>query len=324
MATGRRLRGGAAFLGLAALLATVSLAQTGPLSGLAGAEPTPPAVLLARTEPSQPLVPREQPSSRGGAAVPGNLATATTTPLAPAAAATALGATPVTVPARLEVTRKVVLDPGHAGQFNGASTRLANGQPLAERDVNLKVALQTADLLRQAGATVVLTRTTDTAVNAAGRDLNGDGAEGVADDLQARADLANREQADVFVSIHFNAGAAGARGTEVYYNANRSFSSQSKQLATNIFDRLVAGIRAYGYNTQARGVKKDSEATGGAPFFILGPAGGTVARASQMPAALGEGLFLSYPEEAQLLASDVFLAAVARAYADGITDYLKR
>ncbi len=316
---GRGSRGGAAFLGLVALVAAISLVQAGPLATLGGADPTPTAALLAQAGPPQEFGSREQPSIRGGATPTGEMATAATATAVPSP--TAATAPPI---ASIGAPRTVVLDPGHAGQWSGATTRLADGRQLLEKDINLKVALRTADWLRQAGVTVVLTRTSDAEVNAAGRDLNGDAAVGVSDDLQARSDVANRERADAFVSIHFNAGSTGARGTEVYYNANRTFSAKSKQLATDIFNHLVAGIRAYGYNTQARGVKKDSEATGGAPFFILGPAGGIVARASEMPAALGEGLYLSHPAEAELLAKDDFLAAVARAYADGILDYLRR
>lgn len=42
-----------------------------------------------------------------------------------------------------------------------------------------------------------------------------------------------------------------------------------------------------------------------------------------MPAALGEALYLSYPAEAELLNRESFLLSLARAYADGVLDYLE-
>ena len=253
--------------------------------------PLPQATVAA---PERPVAERQQPPSRG----------------LPEGAAPARSA------------RTIVVDPGHGGPESGAVRTLEDGKVLREKDLTLKVALATAELLREAGQRVILTRTGDQAVNAEGRDLTGDGKVTVSDDLQARIDVANAARADLFVSIHFNAGKAGMRGTEVFYNANRPHSEENRRLAAAIYIRLVEAIKASGYDVAERGVKKDSQATGGPPFFLLGPQGGVIVRASQMPAALGEGLFLSHPTEAELLESDEFLLGLARAYARGILDYL--
>ncbi|MHB1132442.1 MAG: N-acetylmuramoyl-L-alanine amidase family protein [Chloroflexota bacterium] len=334
-------RGGAR-LGVAALVLAGTISQVVALPGGESATPTPsvptPApVIVAEAEL------RLAPSNRGADA-PTAIAAATATALptstslpatstpaptaTPTAAPTAVptvapSATPVPPPppAPAGPTRTVVLDPGHAGRWSGATTRLADGRQLLEKDLNLKVGLRTAELLRQAGVKVVLTRTNDGEV-AAGRDRTGDGAVTLNDDLQARVDVANQAGADAFISIHFNGGNTGFKGTEVFYNANRPFSAQSRALATTIYDRLLAAIRGEGYNPVERGVKRDAQATGGAPFFILSPAGGSVVRASQMPSALGEPLFLTEPKEAALLADDAFLTTIAQAYAQGILDYL--
>ena len=168
-----------------------------------------------------------------------------------------------------------------------------------------------------------LTRTTDSGVNADDRDVTGNGKISVSDDLQSRVDFANENQADVFVSIHFNAGPASDKGTEVFYNADRPFSQESKQLATDIYNRLTAACYEFGYDSGGRGVKKDEQATGGDPFYLLGPTGGNIVRESRMPTALGEALFITNPTEESLVENEAFLKRLGQAYADAVRDYLE-
>ncbi|HEX9015309.1 MAG TPA: LysM peptidoglycan-binding domain-containing protein, partial [Chloroflexota bacterium] len=85
----------------------------------------------------------------------------------------------------------VVLDPGHGGTEIGAAHIYPDGVAILEKDINLKIAMKTADLLRRAGRQVILTRTTDTQVNNPPKDLTGDGRMTLDDDLQARVDIAN-------------------------------------------------------------------------------------------------------------------------------------
>ncbi len=80
----------------------------------------------------------------------------------------------------------VVLDPGHGGVEVGATG--ATG--LTESELNLRVATRAAELLRAAGATVVLTRTGDHAITAA-----------------SRGHIARAVEPALFVSIHHNGGA---------------------------------------------------------------------------------------------------------------------
>ncbi|MBN1884943.1 MAG: N-acetylmuramoyl-L-alanine amidase [Candidatus Krumholzibacteriota bacterium] len=108
--------------------------------------------------------------------------------------------------------RRIVVDPGHGGEFDGAR----GGGGLAEAEVNLGVALHLWGMLDDAGADVRLTRTTD-------RDfLPEDGTE-VRDDLAARIEEANAFLPEVFLSIHHNASFArdrGRNGIEVYYRGD--------------------------------------------------------------------------------------------------------
>jgi N-acetylmuramoyl-L-alanine amidase len=80
--------------------------------------------------------------------------------------------------------RVVVLDPGHGGSDPGVIS--ASGLP--EKDITLAVALRAKERLEEAqGLRVVLTREQDTFLAP-----------------EARAEIANRERPDVFVSIHCN------------------------------------------------------------------------------------------------------------------------
>ena len=92
---------------------------------------------------------------------------------------------------------RIVIDPGHGGHDPGAR----NGS-LTEASVVLDVALRLERLLGQhPGVEVVLTRRDDTFVP-----------------LEGRTAIANRENADLFLSIHANASArAAARGVETYF-----------------------------------------------------------------------------------------------------------
>ncbi len=95
--------------------------------------------------------------------------------------------------------RTVVIDPGHGGKDPGAITR--NGK-YREKDITLSVALKLGNMIKAKypQIKVVYTRSTDKYV-----------------ELSQRAAIANRNKADLFVSIHVNsAKATQARGTETF------------------------------------------------------------------------------------------------------------
>jgi len=219
--------------------------------------------------------------------------------------------------------RTVVIDPGHGDKEIGASYRFADGVVLLEKDINLKIAQRVATLLRGAGYRVVLTRDADVAVNRTGADLNGDGKVTADDDLQARIDIANKEKANVLVSVHNNGHPSpDQHGTEVYYNDKRPFASKNLRLAQILQRSLVSSLASAGYNTLDRGIRTDASIKQGESFYILGPQGKRIARSSEMPAALGESLFVSNPTDAAQLRSDTMIQAIARGYAVGISQFL--
>lgn len=90
----------------------------------------------------------------------------------------------------------VVIDAGHGGKDRGC-----NGKNAYEADVALKLALALGRRIEDSmpGVKVLYTRKTDVFI-----------------ELIERAQIANRNNADVFISIHLNSGPAAARGTEVW------------------------------------------------------------------------------------------------------------
>ena len=174
---------------------------------------------------------------------------------------------------------KIVIDPGHSGPMEPG----ACAGNIQECDIVLAIAKILAECLWDQGHEVLLTRTGDIET----------------DDLAFRAELANANQADIFVSIHVNGvGNPAAHGTEVYYYPG---SVQGQRLAVCIKDRLVAELK-----TADRGVKD-------ANFQVL--------RETDCPAALVEIAFLSNEEERRLLMCYVGQLAAATAIAAGIQDY---
>jgi N-acetylmuramoyl-L-alanine amidase len=100
---------------------------------------------------------------------------------------------------RGEKISTVVIDPGHGGRDSGALGAISK-----EKDINLTVALLVGDYIKKncPDVNVVFTRERDVFV-----------------DLDERANIANRNNADVFISIHCNSTeskAASAVGAETY------------------------------------------------------------------------------------------------------------
>lgn len=217
---------------------------------------------------------------------------------------------------------KITLDPGHGGSQIGASYRFADGMVLQEKALTLRVALRLGDLLRQAGYVVTLTRTTDALVNAPGHDVNGDGRVSLADDLQARVDMANQAGSELFVAIHFNGSSdPSMRGTYTFWNANRPFAERSRTLAVDVQGNILAALGGAGYTSPDRGARTDAWLLGGDAFFVLGPRSGTITRPSQMPAIIAEPLFLTNPQDAAALRENKIVDAVAGGLFDGIRAY---
>ena len=179
-----------------------------------------------------------------GRVPPGVLFTAVSGIMAPITADLGGGSYEVQTPcdARAVVTgfplagAHVVLDPGHGGDEPGAVG--PNG--LLEKDLNLAVAGLTAERLREAGATVVLTRDDDLRVT-----------------IATRAGIALGLRPVAFLSVHHNAASDGPSptpGTEAYFQVA---SPDSRRLAGLVVEEVRAALcalrRAVGVRHRQRG-----------------------------------------------------------------------
>ncbi|ERN51802.1 N-acetylmuramoyl-L-alanine amidase [Alkalihalophilus marmarensis] len=178
--------------------------------------------------------------------------------------------------------KTIVVDAGHGGHDPGA---VAASNGLREKDFNLAVALKLQRRLEAAGARVIMTRTTDVFLT-----------------LTERANIANRNNADAFISIHANAGPSSANGSETFWNRNHA-SADSKRLAESIQSEMIAKL-----NTRNRGVKEGNF---------------TVIQTSRMASVLVEVGFLSNAEEARKLASNSFQEDAAEAIFQGTVKYFR-
>lgn len=215
---------------------------------------------------------------------------------------------------------RIVIDAGHGGHDSGT---LGPGG-IEEKDVVLDVALRLGKLLHdRLGAEVVYTRDDDTFVP-----------------LETRTAIANKAQADLFISVHANSSSdASVKGVEVYYlnftsdpeamrvagreNAVSTESvhelsdlvkkialkdkiDESKELAADVNASLYAGLRRGNPELRNRGVKK-------APFVVL--------IGANMPSILAEISFVTNPDTAEKLETPEYRERVAESLYKGVAVY---
>jgi N-acetylmuramoyl-L-alanine amidase len=239
---------------------------------------------------------------------------------------------PAAVSARSQHGRQliVVLDPGHGGamHYGDESGAPSVDGTMLEKQMTLKVAILTAQDLKQMGYSVFLTRTKDQPVNTPPRDWNGDGKISKVDEFSARTSFANRHHADVLVSIHFDGvDDQSIHGTHGYYSPARPFWRDDLRLATILTASVVSSLRKAGFPDVNIGVGTDAadltpQAWPDYPWFlILGPARRHRVVASQMPGALIETLFMSSPHDDTAMHNPKDVAAMAYGYASGIRAY---
>ncbi len=175
--------------------------------------------------------------------------------------------------------KRVVIDAGHNAK-NIDTGAIGNG--LFEQNITWEIANKLKDHLERNGFEVIMTRPQKT--TSLGKS--------VAESLQKRVDIANRNNADFFISIHCNAGEAS--GTETYCY---QLGGEGEELAKIVQEKVV---KATGLTD--RGVKTDN-------LYVI--------KHTIMPAILLETAFIDNPNDAKLLADekgqDLFAVAVAQA-----------
>ena len=194
--------------------------------------------------------------------------------------------------------RSIFLDPGHGGSDPGA---VSGG--VREKDLTLSVYNKVSSKLASLGYTVLTSRNVDKDV-----------------DLVDRADQANKANADMLLSIHFNAGGRGiARGIETYYyqatadrvpkinkenHNNPERLEKSRKLANKVQQNLL-----YQTGANDRGVKRAS-------FTVL--------RETSIPSILVELGFIDNPEERNKIKTNEYQERLANGIVDGIVEYYKQ
>lgn len=187
----------------------------------------------------------------------------------------------------------ICIDPGHGGSDTGAIGTL-DGKDVYEKTVTLEIAKKLERLLTDSNAKVLMTRTEDTDVYAPFADGN--------TELQARADVANNNNADVFLSIHIDAFSnPEVDGTTTYYTekTNKDF------ILASALNRSI--IR----NTSIpdRGVRQSN-------FYVNVN--------TKMPSSLIELGYISNPERVKMLTQSWATDALAKALYEGFVDYFKQ
>jgi N-acetylmuramoyl-L-alanine amidase len=214
---------------------------------------------------------------------------------------------------------RIVIDPGHGGHDPGAKKT-----GLSEAEVVLDIALRLENLLTKVpGIEVVLTRRGDHYVS-----------------LHERTAIANRESADLFLSIHANASRnSHAQGIETYFlnfatnlgaasvaareNAGSAQSmaaltdvvkaialnnklDESRDFATFVQRAMIRKLRSTNRAVKDLGVKQ-------APFVVL--------IGAAMPSVLAEVSFMTNAQEAKLLKGPAYRQKIADALFDAVRKY---
>jgi len=173
---------------------------------------------------------------------------------------------------------KIFIDAGHGGKDPGA---VGNG--LLEKDLTLKIAKRVKELLAAyENVEVKMSRTGNTYPT-----------------LSERAKAANAWGADFFLSIHINSASKTSTGYEDYIYTKAS--AKSKEYQKIIHAEIMKEIKKYG--VRDRGLQQKNL---------------QVLRTTNMPALLTESLYISNPDEADILKKAVFIEDVAQGHVNGI------
>lgn len=217
---------------------------------------------------------------------------------------------------------RVVIDPGHGGVDEGAVIQ-EGSRTIAEKTLTLALAKEAARSLRTQGIEAVLTRTYDTDVS-----------------LPLRTAMANRLQADLFLSIHLNSGpASDAQGVETYIlNTATDASSRRLQELENSVVRLAPEGSDGPHDPDVALILKDLrlDANLGPSQTLACSIQGELVKATRhrnrgvkqalfyvllgadMPSALVEAGFLTSPRDRANLTTSLGQSRIGRAIAQGV------
>ena len=192
----------------------------------------------------------------------------------------------------------IILDAGHGGFDGGAVAK----DGTVEKDINLKICLKLASLLKSSGYNVILTREADVSTDDVETDKIPSRKKS---DLRNRLKLMKDFPNSVFISIHLNKfTTAAASGAQIFYSEKEE---ESKILAEDIRKSIVSMLQKD--NTRVN--KKSTSST-----YILHNA--------TVPAVLVECGFLSNSEELKKLKNSEYQNQMAFTIFCGITKYFSK
>lgn len=172
--------------------------------------------------------------------------------------------------------KTIVIDAGHGGTDVGATR-----EGIYEKDLTLDMSKRLADILKKKGYNVLMVRSSDVYVS-----------------LQDRVEFAEKNQADIFVSIHVNSSVTpDGNGLETHY-----YTPQSYEFAQIVHKEFASAI-----NSKDRGLFKSK-------FYVINH--------TTCPSILVETGFISNPEERKALMTTERKQKTAEAVAKGIIKYL--
>lgn len=181
----------------------------------------------------------------------------------------------------------ITLDAGHGGSDPGA----IGSDGTKEKNITLPITKMLKEILEDKGAKVYMTRTTDV-------DVFGPNASD-AEELQARVNVGEKYNSDMFVSLHVNSSVnKNIGGFSTYYYPK---TDNDLRLAKNIQNKLAAN-----FGVDDLGVRQ-------ANFYVI--------KRISMPAVLVEMCFISNEKELTLMKGQWFQKKTARLIAEGIEKY---
>lgn len=199
----------------------------------------------------------------------------------------------VSVPAIATLTEKnlIVIDAGHGGADGGCVG--VNG--CVEKDINLAIAKNLADMLRASGFEVVMTRDTDVSIHDEG--VDGLRQQKISD-MENRLEIIKSYPDSVFISIHQNQYTSPEYfGGQMFYTTNNPQNFRLAQIMQEEFAQLQEG--------NDREIKLIDNG-----LFLF--------KDTQQPAILIECGFLSNEQDASLLSDSVYQKRVAFAIYKGL------
>ncbi|GIN95435.1 N-acetylmuramoyl-L-alanine amidase [Siminovitchia terrae] len=174
--------------------------------------------------------------------------------------------------------KTIVLDAGHGGNDPGSTNQIG----VSEKQLTMQTAKRLQQKLSAAGANVILTRSDDQYVN-----------------LDSRASAANNNNADAFISIHYDSAAnPEANGVTAYYHHGYQYD-----LASSVNEVLNSSLSL------------NNKGTRFGNYHVI--------RDNSRPATLLELGYLSNPHEGQYIVTDSYQELVSNSIYNGLQSYFK-